>query len=55
MANLQRSVISLLLVLTASFLFFAHLSEATKGPKITNKVGLYPFGLNKQTLIYFAT
>lgn len=40
MANLQRVVISLLVVLTATFLFFAQATEATKGPKITNKVGL---------------
>ena len=40
MANFQRLVISLLLVLTASFLFLAQAAEATKGPKITNKVQL---------------
>ena len=38
MANLQRVVISLLLILTASFLFLAQTSSAAKGPKITNKV-----------------
>ena len=38
MANAQRVVISLLLILTASFLFFAQASQAAKGPKITNKV-----------------
>ena len=38
MANLQRIVISLLLILTATFLFFAQTSQAAKGPKITNKV-----------------
>lgn len=39
MANLQRIAISVLLILTATFLFFAQTSaEATKGPKITNKV-----------------
>ena len=38
MANLQRVVISLLLMLTASFLFLAQSSEASKGPKITDKV-----------------
>ncbi|KAI9795374.1 MAG: Peptidyl-prolyl cis-trans isomerase B [Piccolia ochrophora] len=38
MALLQRSVISLLLVLTASFLFLAHSAEALKGPKISHKV-----------------
>jgi len=38
MANLQRVVISLLLIITAGFLFFAQISSAAKGPKITNKV-----------------
>lgn len=38
MANLQRVVISVLLILTATFLFFAQSSEAAKGPKITHKV-----------------
>ncbi|KAI9880406.1 MAG: Peptidyl-prolyl cis-trans isomerase B [Pleopsidium flavum] len=38
MANLQRVVISILLILTATFLFFAQSSEAAKGPKITHKV-----------------
>ena len=40
MANLQRVGISLLLILTASFLFLAQTSSASKGPKITNKVDL---------------
>ncbi|MCJ1470089.1 Peptidyl-prolyl cis-trans isomerase B [Pseudocyphellaria aurata] len=38
MANFQRAIISLLVVLTATFLFFAQGTQATKGPKITNKV-----------------
>ncbi|MCJ1376875.1 Peptidyl-prolyl cis-trans isomerase B [Loxospora ochrophaea] len=38
MANIQRVVISVLFILTATFLFFAQASEATKGPKITHKV-----------------
>jgi len=38
MANLQRIVVSLLVILTASFLFFGQTAEAAKGPKITNKV-----------------
>ena len=38
MANLQKIVISLLLMLTAGFLFLAQTSSAAKGPKITNKV-----------------
>lgn len=38
MPNLQRIVISALLILTATFLFLAQGTEATKGPKITNKV-----------------
>ena len=39
MANLQKIVISLLLMLTAGFLFLAQTSSAAKGPKITHKVG----------------
>lgn len=38
MGNFQRLVISVLLILTATFLFFAQSTEANKGPKITNKV-----------------
>ena len=40
MATIQRIVISLLLICTAAFLFFAQSGEAAKGPKITNKVQL---------------
>ena len=39
MVNIQRIVITFLLVLTAAFLFLAQTSEAAKGPKITHKVG----------------
>ncbi|KAG7002162.1 peptidyl-prolyl cis-trans isomerase B [Physcia stellaris] len=38
MANFQRLTISVLLIITATFLFFAQTSQAAKGPKITNKV-----------------
>jgi len=38
MATLQRVVISVLLILTVTFVFFAQASEAAKGPKITHKV-----------------
>ncbi|KFY10966.1 hypothetical protein V491_07396, partial [Pseudogymnoascus sp. VKM F-3775] len=38
MFTLQRSVVSVLLILTAAFLFFAQTATATKGPKITHKV-----------------
>lgn len=38
MANLQRLLVSLLLVCAASFLYFAQTTEAAKGPKITHKV-----------------
>jgi len=38
MANIQRMIITFLLVLTATFLFLAQSSEAAKGPKITHKV-----------------
>ncbi|KAL2350698.1 cyclophilin-like domain-containing protein [Cryomyces antarcticus] len=38
MANMQRLLISVLLILTFTFVFFAQSSEAAKGPKITHKV-----------------
>lgn len=38
MANLQRIVISVLLILTATFVFLAQSTHAAKGPKITNTV-----------------
>lgn len=38
MANFQRLAISVLLVLTISFVYFAQASEGGKGPKITHKV-----------------
>jgi len=38
MASFQRAVISLLLIFSIAFLFFAQSAEATKGPKITHKV-----------------
>ena len=38
MATFQRLIISLLLVLTVVFMFFAQNVEAAKGPKITHKV-----------------
>lgn len=38
MATLQRMMISVMLILSFAFLFFAQASEATKGPKITHKV-----------------
>lgn len=38
MANLQRIVVSLMVILTAVFLFFGQTAEAAKGPKITHKV-----------------
>ena len=37
MANLQRVVISLMVILAATFLFMGQ-TAAAKGPKITNKV-----------------
>ena len=37
MANLQRVVISLMVILTATFLFLGQ-TAAAKGPKITHKV-----------------
>ena len=38
MANLQRLLVTLLLVCTATFLYFGQTVEAAKGPKITHKV-----------------
>ena len=38
MFNLQRLVVSALLILTVAFVFFAQTAEAAKGPKITHKV-----------------
>jgi len=38
MLSLQRFVISVLLILSVTFVFFAQASEAAKGPKITHKV-----------------
>jgi peptidyl-prolyl cis-trans isomerase B (cyclophilin B) len=38
MASLQRLVISVLLILTVTFVFFSQVTEAAKGPKITHKV-----------------
>jgi hypothetical protein len=40
-ASLQRLVISLLVILTFTFIYFAQVSEAAgKGPRITHKVRL---------------
>jgi peptidyl-prolyl cis-trans isomerase B (cyclophilin B) len=38
MFDIRRIIVSVLLILTATFLFFAQTSSATKGPKITHKV-----------------
>jgi peptidyl-prolyl cis-trans isomerase B (cyclophilin B) len=38
MFTLPRLIISALLILTVTFLFFAQTAEAVKGPKITHKV-----------------
>ncbi|KAF2657331.1 peptidyl-prolyl cis-trans isomerase B [Lophiostoma macrostomum CBS 122681] len=38
MASLQRLVISVLLILSVTFVFFSQTAQASKGPKITNKV-----------------
>jgi len=38
MASLQRLVISVLLILTFTFVFLSQTAEATKGPKVTHKV-----------------
>jgi peptidyl-prolyl cis-trans isomerase B (cyclophilin B) len=38
MASLQRLVISVLLILSVTFVFFSQSAEATKGPKVTHKV-----------------
>lgn len=38
MANLQKIVVSLVVILTAALFFFGQTAEAAKGPKITHKV-----------------
>ncbi len=38
MANLKNAIVSLMLILTATFLFMGQTASATKGPKITSKV-----------------
>ncbi|KAH7402169.1 peptidyl-prolyl cis-trans isomerase B [Phaeosphaeria sp. MPI-PUGE-AT-0046c] len=38
MASIQRFLISVLLILSVTFVFFAQTSEASKGPKVTHKV-----------------
>ena len=38
MISLQRFLVSALLSLSVTFVFFAQSAEATKGPKITHKV-----------------
>ena len=38
MANLQKLLVSLMLICTISFVYFAQATEAAKGPKITHKV-----------------
>lgn len=41
MANVKSILVSVFLIFAVGFLFLAQSSEATKGPKITNKV--WPF------------
>lgn len=38
MANLRNVIVSLMLILTATFLFMGQTASAAKGPKITHKV-----------------
>jgi hypothetical protein len=38
MANLRNIIVSLMLILTATFLFMGQTASAAKGPKITHKV-----------------
>ncbi len=38
MAHIQRALISLMVILTATFLFMGQTAQAAKGPKITHKV-----------------
>ena len=40
MISLQRLLVSALLILSVTFVFFAQSAEASKGPKITHKVRL---------------
>jgi len=48
MASFQRAVISLLLIFSIAFLFFAQSAEATKGPKITHKVCTTPLDTSSE-------
>jgi peptidyl-prolyl cis-trans isomerase B (cyclophilin B) len=38
MANFRNLIVSLMLILTATFLFMGQTASAAKGPKITHKV-----------------
>jgi peptidyl-prolyl cis-trans isomerase B (cyclophilin B) len=38
MANFRNLIVSLMLILTGTFLFMGHAVSAAKGPKITHKV-----------------
>ena len=38
MASIQRLFVSILVICTFAFVYFAQTTEAAKGPKITNKV-----------------
>lgn len=38
MASIQRLLVSILVICTFAFVYFAQTTEAAKGPKITNKV-----------------
>jgi peptidyl-prolyl cis-trans isomerase B (cyclophilin B) len=38
MVNLKNIIVSLMVILTATFLFMGQTASATKGPKITHKV-----------------
>ena len=49
MATIQRAVISLLLILSITFVFFAQSTEAAKGPKITHKVCIAFNQMNRRT------
>lgn len=48
MAGFQKLLVSLLVFLGVTFVYFAQTAEAAKGPKITHKVCICDFKLRKR-------
>lgn len=55
MASFQRLIISLLVILTFTFVFFAQSSEAVKGPKITHKVHFLSYSAASMSIAHLRT